>query len=124
MHSEKSATWRYYFSHTPTAAPANTGAGHGAEVPFVMGTTASCACLGGPAGPGDRAVEQRVGERWFNFAATGKPDGAVAWEQDHKLRTFALEIGNDDLLRPAFMRARLNAFITGLNLAGRRAALP
>jgi para-nitrobenzyl esterase len=121
LHSKKAPTWRYYFSHVATATPSATGAGHGAEVPFVMGTSALCACLGGAPTAADQAVEQRMGERWYHFAASGKPDAAVAWEPDRRLRPSVLEIGAEDTPRPGFMQARLNAIITGLNIAGARA---
>lgn len=117
LHSSKAPTWRYYFSHTGAAL---TGAGHGAEVPFVLGTTDQCACLGRPPNAVDRTVERRMGNRWASFATTGKPTGEVAWESDNRGRGWALEIGNDDVGRPGFMIARLNAFITVLNIAGRQ----
>ena len=112
LHSRKSATWRYYFSHA--------GAGHGAEVPYVFGTVRQCGCLGGPATPLDLAVEDRLGGRWAAFAISGKPDGGVPWPPDNRLRGLVLEIGEQETPRPAFMSRRLNALITGLNLAQRR----
>ena len=119
LHSERAPTWRYYFSHRHAAASAQPGAGHGAEVPFAFGTTLQCGCLGAPSSALDLAVERRVGDRWAAFAKTGRPDGAVQWKQDTQVRSFALEIGDTDTLRPAFMAARLNAFVIGLNLAAR-----
>ena len=121
LHSQKSPTWRYYFSHTGVDA-GSAGAGHGAEVPYVMGTTRQCQCLGQPATPLDLAVEHRLGDRWVAFAATGKPEGIVAWPQDNRGRGVVLDIGNQDTVRPAFMSARLNTIITGLKWAGSQAA--
>ena len=114
LHSTKSATWRYYFSHG--------GAGHGAEVPFVLGTVESCGCLGKPVTPPDLVVERRLGDRWAAFARTGTPDGDVPWPPDNRGRGVALEIGEQETPRPAFMGGRLNALITGLNLAESRSA--
>ncbi|HEY0065442.1 MAG TPA: carboxylesterase/lipase family protein [Telluria sp.] len=122
LHSRNSPTWRYYFSHGATDKPNADGVGHGGEVPFVMGTTVLCDCLGGKINNADLAVEKRMGDRWFQFAATGKPDDAVTWEPDTRLRPMTLDIGSEDTLRPTFMRARLNAFISGLNIAGARSA--
>ena len=121
LHSQKAPTWRYYFSHAGVGA-GSTGAGHGAEVPYVMGTTRQCQCLGQPATPLDLAVERRLGDRWFTFAATGKPAGDVAWPQDNRGRGVVLDIGDQDNVRPGFMSARLNTIITGLKWAGSRAA--
>jgi len=117
LHSAKAPTWRYYFSH---GGSATTGAGHGAEVPFVLGTVEQCQCLSKPPNAVDRAIERRVGDRWASFATTGKPAGELAWEPDNRVRGWALEIGDEDAARPGFMTARLNAFITTLNLLGRQ----
>jgi len=117
LHSAKAPTWRYYFSH---GGSATTGAGHGAEVPFVLGTVEQCQCLNKPPNAVDRAIERRVGDRWASFATTGKPAGELAWEPDNRVRGWALEIGDEDAARPGFMTARLNAFITTLNLLGRQ----
>ena len=127
LHSQKSPTWRYYFSHTGVGAggspgAAGPGAGHGAEVPYVMGTTRQCECLGQPATPLDISVEQRLGDRWVGFATTGKPGGNVAWPQDNRGRGIVLDIGDQDTVRPGFMSARLNTIITGLKWAGSRAS--
>jgi len=128
LHSQKAPTWRYYFSHTGAGAGASpsangaAGAGHGAEVPYVMGTTRQCQCLGQPATPLDLAVEHRLGDRWVTFAATGKPAGNVAWPQDNRGRGIVLDIGDQDTVRPGFMSVRLNTIITGLKWAGSRAA--
>jgi para-nitrobenzyl esterase len=120
LHSKKSPTWRYFFSHAATDTPHPDGAAHGGEVPFVMGTTARCACLGGSVSAADLDVERRIGDRWFRFASSAQPDDVIPWERDRPLRPMTLDIGAEDTLRPAFMRARLNAFIAGLNVAGVR----
>ena len=114
LHSRKSPTWRYYFSHG--------GAGHGGEVPFVFGTARQCLCLGRAVTPTDLDVERRLGDRWAAFAITARPDGGVPWPPDARLRGMALEIGDQDAPRPAFMSGRLNALIAGLNLAENRGA--
>ena len=117
LHSSKAPTWRYYFSR---AGSSPNGAGHGAEVPFVLGTVEPCQCLGGPVTQLDKDVERRMGDRWTAFASTGAPAGSPTWEPDNRSRGWALEIGDDETGRPGFMTARINAFITGLNLVGRK----
>ena len=117
LHSSKAPTWRYYFSR---AGSSPNGAGHGAEVPFVHGTVERCQCLGGPVTPLDQDVERRMGDRWVAFASTGTPAGSPTWEPDNRIRGWALEIGDEETGRPGFMTARLNAFITGLNLVSRK----
>lgn len=117
LHSRKAPTWRYYFSRAGSTA---SGAGHGAEVPFVFGTTESCACLGTTASAVDLAAERRTGDRWIAFARGGRPDGNPAWPPDNRVRGVALEIDDNDQVRDGFMMGRLNTLITGLNVAGRR----
>ena len=117
LHSAKAPTWRYYFSR---AGSSPNGAGHGAEVAFVHGTVERCQCLGGPVTQLDQDVERRIGDRWAAFANTGTPAGLTVWEPDNRSRGWALEIGDDETGRPGFMTARINAFITGLNLVGRK----
>ena len=116
LHSAKAPTWRYHFSR---AGLSPNGAGHGAEVPFVHGTLERCECLAGPVTQLDRDVERRMGDRWAAFASTGTPAGLLTWEPDNRIRGWALEIGDVETGRPGFMTARLNAFITGLNIVGR-----
>lgn len=114
LHVRRAPTWRYYFDHGRPP-----GAGHGAEVPYVMGTTASCQCLGAPASAADQAVEQRLGDRWVSFARTGEPDAGSSWPVDNRGRGVVLEIGTTDTARPGFMSARINTIITGLNVAAK-----
>jgi para-nitrobenzyl esterase len=116
LHSAKASTWRYYFSH---AQSTSSGAGHGAEVPFAFGTVEQCQCLGRSPNDADRAVERRMGDRWESFASTGRPSGQPVWEPDDRKRGWVLEMGDEAVGRPGFMMARLNAFITGLNVVGR-----
>ena len=117
LHLRKAPTWRYYFSHQPSAAVGpRRGVAHGGEVPLVLGTSARCACLGAPVQPQDLQVEARVGDRWARFARTGQPDGAVLWPADNRFRGALLDIGDDDEAQAGFMVLRLNAFIGALNL--------
>lgn len=120
LHSRKAPTWRYYFS-VPGGTPSSpTGAAHGAEVPFVLGTVDRCDCRGGSPSALEHAIERRVGDRWFAFARDGRPAGDAVWQPDNRRRGFVLEIGENDRSREGFMNARLNAIITGLDVAARR----
>ena len=117
LHLRKAPTWRYYFSHQPSAAVGpRRGVAHGAEVPLVLGTSVRCACLGAPVQPQDLQVQARVGERWARFARTGQPDGAPPCPADKRFRGAVLNIGDEDEAQVGFMALRLNAFIGALNL--------
>lgn len=54
LHAPRAPTYRYYFSHG-----AGPGAGHGAEVPYMLGTTDTCGCLALPVSDGDRGRAAR-----------------------------------------------------------------
>ena len=116
LHVAKAPTWRYYFSHRPAGQRSEAGGvGHGGEVPYVHGNTRTCDCLG-PALDGlDDAVERRVGDAWADFARTG----SLPWERDDRARGFVMEIAANDIARPRFMRARLNAYILAANAVQR-----
>lgn len=121
LHLARAPTWRYYFSHRPAGARAESGGvGHGGEVPYVHGTTRSCGCLGPVLDAADDAVERRVGDAWTGFARTGE----LPWAQDDRARGFVLEIADTDIDRPRFMRPRLNAYILAANAVQRGAAKP
>ena len=59
--------------------------------------------------------------RWVAFARNGRPDvpGLPVWPADMKFKNVLLEFGDKQVVRPAFMRHRLNAFIAAGNLLGR-----
>jgi len=119
LHTPKAPTWRYYFSHQPAGSRAEPGGvGHGGEVPYVLGTIRSCACLGPTLDASDDAVERRVGDAWAGFARTGE----MPWTRDDATRGFVMEIAATDIERPRFMRPRLNAYILAANAVQRGAA--
>ena len=117
LHSARAPTWRYYFSYA--GMPSGTGAHHGGEVPFVLANIEQCQCLSRAVTPLDQTVERRTTDRWASFVRTRVPAGQIAWPQDDRRRSQALEIGDQEIPRADFMAARLNAFIAVLNLAGR-----
>ena len=69
---------------------------------------------------GDRAAAQAVAARWVGFARDGRPDvrGLQAWPADAKFKSVLLEFGDEQVVRPDFMRHRLNTFIAASNLLG------
>jgi para-nitrobenzyl esterase len=121
LHSARAPTWRYYYDYVGEGVRgAQAGVPHGAEVPYTMGSAASCECLGAPATAQDRAAAQRASRLWFDFAASGTPvpRDADAWPRDGRRDARVFEFGEVDAVRADFMKRRLNAFIGALNLVG------
>lgn len=122
LHSARAPTWRYYFSYQAESERGRLpGVGHGADLPYTMGTLAICGCLGSPATSADLATADRIGARWFDFARTGTPvpDDADVWPRDDRRVSTLLDIDAEDTVRRDFMKRRLNVFIGGLKLLGR-----
>ncbi|MET0654834.1 MAG: carboxylesterase/lipase family protein [Pseudoxanthomonas sp.] len=121
LHSQAAPTWRYYFSHVQENLRGKVpGVGHGGEIPFVMGTGDRCGCLGVPFTTSDNAFSRQVGDYWFAFARSGTPaaDNAPAWPKDSVRDARTLEFGERTVARKDFMKARLDAFIAILKMAG------
>ncbi len=121
LHAAKAPVWRYYFSRVPDGLRGKQpGVLHGGEVAPVFGTADLCACTGATPTDGDRAAAQAVAARWVSFARDGQPDvpGLPAWPADAKFKSVLLELGDKQVVRAAFMRHRLNAFIGAGNLLG------
>jgi para-nitrobenzyl esterase len=121
LHSQSTPTWRYYFSHVQQGLQGRVpGVGHGGEIPFVMGTGGDCDCLAVPFTAADRRFSRQVGDYWFAFARSGRPDAdhAPVWPQDGVRQARTLEFGDETMLRKDFMKTRLNAFIAILKMTG------
>lgn len=121
LHSARAPTWRYYYGYVGEGVRGlQPGVPHGADLPYTMGTAAGCDCLGAPATAQDLAAAQRVGQLWFDFAATGTPvpRDADRWPRDGRRDARVLEFGENDVVRADFMKRRLDAFIGTLNLVG------
>lgn len=121
LHSSRAPTWRYYFSYVSEGTRAQQeGVGHGAELPFTMGTIDLCQCFAAPLTNADRATAQRTTQRWFDFARSGTPvpGDPAAWPRDTRRTSMLLEIGETDEVRVDFMKPRLNALIGTLNVLG------
>jgi para-nitrobenzyl esterase len=122
LHSANAPVWRYYFSRVPDAVRGKQpGVPHGGEVAPVFGTADLCGCTGATPTDKDRAADLAVAARWVSFARDGQPDvpGLPRWPADAKFKNVLLEFGDDQAVRPAFMRHRLNAFIAAGNLLER-----
>ena len=121
LHAVKAPVWRYYFDRVPGRLRGKQlGVLHGGEVAPIFGTADLCACTGAKSTKGDRAAAQAMAARWVAFARNGQPHvpGLPVWPADTKLKNVLLEFGDKQVVRPAFMRQRLNAFITAGNLLG------
>jgi para-nitrobenzyl esterase len=122
LHATKAPVWRYYFSRVPDGLRGTqAGVPHGGEVPAIFGTADLCACTGATPTDADRAAARDVAARWVSFARDGKPDvpGLPDWPTDTRAKNVLLELGDQQLVRPGFMRRRLNTFIVGGNLLWR-----
>ncbi len=122
LHSVNAPVWRYYFSRVPNGLRGKQpGVPHGGEVAPVFGTADLCGCTGTTPTDGDRAAAREMAARWVSFARNGRPDlpGLPSWPADAKFDSMLLEFGDEQAVRPAFMRHRLNAFIAAGNLLGR-----
>ena len=121
LHAVNAPVWRYYYDRVPDGLSGKRpGVPHGGEVAPVFGTAELCACTGATPSDGDRAAARAMAARWVGFARDGKPDvaGLPVWPADTKLKNVLLDFGDMQVVRPAFMRRRLNAFIAAGNLLG------
>jgi para-nitrobenzyl esterase len=71
----KSKVYLYYFSHVPPGIPARMGAQHGAEIAYVFDYANHKNAAETPWADYDRKLADTVSSYWFNFAASGDPNG-------------------------------------------------
>ena len=71
----KSKVYLYYFSHVPAGITARMGAQHGAEIAYVFDYANNKNALATPWTDYDKKLSDTVSSYWFNFAATGDPNG-------------------------------------------------
>ena len=119
LHAAKAPVWRYYFSRVPDGLRREQpGVPHGGEVPSVFGTAEPSARIAVSPSSGEHAESQAVAARWVSFARSGKPDipGFPIWPPDARFKSVLLEFGDQQVVRSAFMRQRLNAFIAAGNM--------
>jgi para-nitrobenzyl esterase len=114
LHSQRAPTWRYYFSYVPAdLRTVEPGVPHGGEIVFTLGTAdfvPSCRSIFTDA---DWAMLQRVNTYWFEFVRAGKPqaNGNPVWQNHKEAKDMTMEFGETIVMRPDFMRDRLNEFI-------------
>ena len=121
LHAVRAPVWRYYYDRVPDGLRGkHPGVSHGGEVAPVFGTADLCACTGVASTDGDRAAARAMAARWVEFARSGQPDiaGLPVWPADTKRKNVLLEFSDTQVMRPAFMRRRLDAFIAAGNLLG------
>jgi para-nitrobenzyl esterase len=119
LQSTQAPTWRYYFDHQSVGIPRGAGAAHGAEIPYVFETNASCGCLAAPPTPDDRALSKTMAEAWVAFARSGVPTiRGASWTRDSRLTGRVLVVTDTPALRTNFMAVRLNTFIGVLKASG------
>lgn len=121
LHAARAPVWRYYFDRVPDGLLGKQpGVLHGGEIAPVFGTADLCACTGATPTDSDRVAAHATAARWISFARDGQPNvpGLPAWPADAKFKPVLLEFGDEQAVRPAFMRTRLNAFIAAGNLLG------
>ncbi len=114
LHSGRSPTWRYYFSYVPLdLRVVQPGVPHGGEIVFTLGTADFDPSCKKTFTDTDRAMLQRVNTYWFEFLRTGKPqaNGNPMWQNHDKANDETMEFGETIVMRPDFMRHRLNEFI-------------
>jgi para-nitrobenzyl esterase len=71
----KSKAWLYYFSHVPPGVRPGMGAQHGAEIAYVFDYPNHKNAAETPWADHDKKLADTVSQYWYNFAATGNPNG-------------------------------------------------
>jgi para-nitrobenzyl esterase len=120
LHSQKAPTWRYYFSYVPQGLRASQpGVPHGGEIPYMMDTGSSCACMQFPFTQADAMLAKKLGDSWVRFARTGNPQTPEfpAWQKDGVKSDTLMEFSDKAIVQKKFMQPRLNTLILGLKAA-------
>jgi para-nitrobenzyl esterase len=120
LQSQRAPVWRYYFSYVQERLRGSQpGVGHGGEVPYMLDTGNTCACLPVAFSKSDSNLAQRIGDSWVAFARTGNPQvsGLPQWQKDSVKNDRVLEFSETITLRKSFMQPRINALILGLKAA-------
>lgn len=121
-HALRAPSWRYYFSYMPEKLrDRQPGVSHGGEIVFVFDTFDNSPIYKAIVTDADRAMAQRVGDYWFAFAGTGKPEpqNEPAWSPATKANDTVMEFGDVPALQTNFMKTRLNVFVDLLNTLGK-----
>ena len=114
LHSGRAPTWRYYFTYVPVKLRGRElGVPHGGEIVFTLGTGDFSSVARRIFTDADRVMSQRVNNYWYEFASTGKPNsnGNPVWRSHDQENDRTMEFGETIVLKPDFMRHRLDEFV-------------
>ncbi len=121
LHSQSAPTWRYYFSYVQTGQRGKVaGVSHGGEIPYMMDTGSTCACLPSAFSRSDASVAKQAADYWSAFARTGVPSaaGAPPWPRDSVIMAQVLQFDDQTIAREQFMKRRLDFMIGSLKVIG------
>lgn len=122
-HAKRAPTWRYYFDYVAVKHRPEFpfGAGHGAEIPFMLDTGDIFEGTREIFTDADRALARQTNDYLFAFARDGRPSasGSPAWPSDPRLRDWTMLFADKVEVESGFMRARLNLMIGASKIAGR-----
>jgi para-nitrobenzyl esterase len=92
----KSKAYVYYFSHVPAGISAKMGAQHGAEIAYVFDYPSHKNATETPWTDYDKKLADTVSSYWYNFAATGDPNGKALpkWPAYHVKEDMAMGFGD------------------------------
>lgn len=118
-HSLQAPAFRYYFDYVPDQLRGKEpGVPHGGEIIFVFGTASLSKTYQSIFSNPDRLMSHRVGNYWYAFAKTGRPEveGQPAWSSTSRGENNVLELGPAITPRTDFMKKRLDTFDEVLHL--------
>lgn len=121
-HAARAPSYRYYFSYlAQKLRGAQPGVSHGGEIVFVFDTFDRAPLYQKIVTDADRAMAQRVGAYWFEFARTGvpAPPNEPVWAPSTKAQDAVMEFGDTIALQTNFMKTRLNVFVGLLDALGK-----
>jgi len=110
----KSKVFLYYFSHVPPGIAPRMGAQHGAEIAYVFDYPNHKNALETPWADYDKKLGDTVSSYWYNFAATGDPNGKSLpkWPAFHTKDEEAMGFGDKIEVIPVPNKAALD-FLDG-----------
>jgi para-nitrobenzyl esterase len=121
-HAKRANTWRYYFDYTAVNGRPKSpnGVPHGSEIVYALDTGDIFEDTRAVFTDADRDYARRVSGYFFEFARSGKPasPGSPPWINDKVGQDRTLEFGSTMVLKPNFMKPRLNVFIGLMKILG------
>jgi para-nitrobenzyl esterase len=121
-HAKQATTWRYYFDYTAVNDRAKfpNGVPHGSEIVYALNTGDIFEGTRAVFTDRDRDYARTVSGYFFEFARSSNPvsPGAPHWINDRVGQDRTLDFGNTMILKPNFMKTRLNIFIGLVKMLG------